>query len=490
MVSDEAAFDLTAKDVCGMLLSYPATDGSIHDYTALARRAADAKIKVVVATDLLALTKLAPPGEWGADIVIGSAQRFGVPMGYGGPHAAFLACHEEYRRLLPGRIIGMSRDAQGRPALRMAMQTREQHIRRDKATSNICTAQALLANIAAMYAVYHGPKGLTAIADRVHGLAAVLAAGAGRLGHRVDAPAFFDTVAIDVGDAAKVVAAALAKGANLRQLDAKRVGISVDETTTLADVDMLFGVLAGGKAPGFTAEELAPSVAPALGDFARTSPFLTHPTFNAYHTEHEMVRYLKRLENKDLSLVHSMIALGSCTMKLNATSEMIPITWPELADLHPFCPPDQAAGYTEMFDDLGAQLATVTGFDAVSLQPNSGASGEYAGLMAIRAYHRSRGDGHRNVCIIPVSAHGTNPASAVMAGMTIVPVGVDAKGNVDIAQLQERAEQHKDKLAALMITYPSTHGVYEDGVDEICNIIHANGGQVSPASVEARVCAR
>lgn len=478
VVSDESAFQFD-KDVCGLLVQYPATDGSVHDYSALAKRAADAKIKVCVATDLLALTKLAPPGEWGADIVIGSAQRFGVPMGYGGPHAAFLACHDEYKRLLPGRIIGVSRDAQGRPALRMAMQTREQHIRRDKATSNICTAQALLANIAAMYGVYHGPAGLTAIAERVHGLATVLAAGAAKLGHTPPSTPFFDTVSIKVGDATKVVKDGHAAGINLRQLDASTVSVALDETTTLADVDDLFRILAGGRDPGFTAEALAPSVSgPALGPLARSSRFMEHPVFNSYHTEHELLRYLKRLENKDLSLCHSMIPLGSCTMKLNATSEMVPITWPELANLHPFVPLDQAVGYQEMFNDLAQQLATITGFDAVSLQPNSGASGEYAGLMAIREYHRSRGDAHRNVCIIPVSAHGTNPASAVMAGMTIVPVGVDAQGNINIAELRAKAEANKDTLAALMITYPSTHGVYEHGVDEICQIVHDNGGQV------------
>ena len=477
VVSDESAFEF-AKDVCGILVQYPATDGTIEDYSALAKRAHDANVKVVVSTDLLALTKLAPPGEWGADIVIGSAQRFGVPMGYGGPHAAFLACHEEYKRMIPGRIIGVSRDAEGKPALRMAMQTREQHIRRDKATSNICTAQALLANIAAMFAVYHGPKGLTEIADRVHGLAAVLAAGAEKLGHKIPSAPFFDTVTINVGNASKVVADALAAGINIRQMDGSSVSIAVDETTTLADIDALVGVLAGGKAAGFTAEQLAPSVDSSLGSFARTSSFLQHPVFNSYHCEHELLRYLKRLENKDLSMVHSMIPLGSCTMKLNASTEMIPITWPELANLHPYVPLDQAAGYQEMFEDLATQLATITGFDAVSLQPNSGASGEYAGLMAIRAYHQSRGDPNRNVCIIPVSAHGTNPASAVMAGMSIIPVGVDSLGNINIAELKAKAEQHKDKLAALMITYPSTHGVYEHGVDEICQIIHDNGGQV------------
>lgn len=478
-VADESSFDLSGKDVCGVLLQYPATDGSVHDYSSIAQRAKDGKIKVVVATDVLALTKLTPPGEWGADIVIGSAQRLGVPMGYGGPHAAFLACHEEYKRLLPGRIIGVSRDAQGRPALRMAMQTREQHIRRDKATSNICTAQALLANIAAMYGVYHGPKGLTAIADRIHGLASILAKGASKLGHTPPSAPFFDTVTLEVGDATRVAADAVKAGVNLRVLNPTSVSVSLDETTTLEDVDQLFHILAGGRDPGFTAESLAPELSgDMLGSFTRTSSFMEHPVFNSYHTEHELLRYLKRLENKDLSLVHSMIPLGSCTMKLNATSEMMPITWNELANVHPFVPLDQAAGYQEMFNDLASQLATITGFDAVSLQPNSGASGEYAGLMAIREYHRSRGDAHRNVCIIPVSAHGTNPASAVMAGMTIVPVGVDAKGNVNIAELKEKAEANKDKLAALMITYPSTHGVYEEGVDEICRIIHDNGGQV------------
>ncbi|KAL4527675.1 hypothetical protein Ndes2526B_g08646 [Nannochloris sp. 'desiccata'] len=477
VVQDENTFDF-AKDVCGILLQYPATDGTIQNYSSIASRAADAKVKVVVATDLLALTKLTPPGEWGADIVIGSAQRFGVPMGYGGPHAAFLACHEEYKRLLPGRIIGVSKDAEGKPALRMAMQTREQHIRRDKATSNICTAQALLANIAAMYGVYHGPKGLVEIADRVHGMAAVLAAGAKKLGLSVPSAPFFDTVSITVADAGKVVKDALDAGMNLRQIDAKTISIAMDETTSVADLDALFKVLAGNKDPGFTAESLAPSVNPVLGEFTRSSTFMEHAVFNSYQTEHELLRYLKRLENKDLSLVHSMIPLGSCTMKLNATSEMIPITWPELANLHPFVPLDQAAGYQEMFEDLAQQLATITGFDAVSLQPNSGASGEYAGLMAIREYHRARGDTDRNVCIIPVSAHGTNPASAVMAGMTIVPVGVDAKGNINIPELKKKAEEHKDKLAALMITYPSTHGVYEHGVDEICDVIHKFGGQV------------
>eukprot|EP00878_Enallax_costatus_P002717 GHUV01002906.1.p1 GENE.GHUV01002906.1~~GHUV01002906.1.p1 ORF type:complete len:1040 (+),score=283.63 GHUV01002906.1:423-3122(+) len=500
-VVDEDKFEY-GKDVCGVLVQYPDTTGSINDYKSLVQAAHKAGVKVCVATDLLALTKLTPPGEWGADIVFGSAQRFGVPMGYGGPHAAFLACHDEFKRLMPGRIIGVSIDAEGKPALRMAMQTREQHIRRDKATSNICTAQALLANMASLYAVYHGPEGLTAIADRVHGLTAVLAEGAKKLGLSTTADNFFDTLTINVSDADKVVADGVAAGVNLRKVGDKAVGISIDETTKLEDIDLLLKVLNGGKDSGFSASSLASSVNPKIGSFARSSPFLQQQIFNSYHCEHEMLRYLKRLENRDLSLAHSMIPLGSCTMKLNATSEMIPITWPELANLHPYCPPDQAQGYMEMFKDLAAQLCSITGFDAMSLQPNSGASGEYAGLMAIRAYHRSRGEGHRDICIIPVSAHGTNPASAVMAGMKIVTVSTDAKGNVNMAELKEKAEKHSKNLAALMITYPSTHGVYEEGVDEICNIIHSHGGQVymdganmnaqvgltSPGHIGADVC--
>ncbi|KAG2453334.1 hypothetical protein HYH02_001558 [Chlamydomonas schloesseri] len=469
-----------AKDVCGVLLQYPATDGSIADYKALVAKAHAANVKVCVATDLLALTMLAPPGEWGADIVIGSAQRFGVPMGYGGPHAAFLACHDEFKRLMPGRIIGLSIDAQGKPALRMAMQTREQHIRRDKATSNICTAQALLANMAALYAVYHGPEGLKTIAHRVNGLASVFAAGAAKLGHTVPSAPFFDTVSVTVkdGDADKYVALALNEKINIRKLNNNTISLAFDETSSVADVDALLRVLNCGRDAPFTAASLAPAVDGGVGGFARKSTFLQQPIFNTYHNEHDMLRYLKRLENKDLSLVHSMIPLGSCTMKLNATAEMMPVTWPELAALHPFVPVDQAEGYTEMFRDLAAQLCSITGFDAVSLQPNSGASGEYAGLMAIRAFHLSRGEGHRNVCIIPVSAHGTNPASAVMAGMKIVTVSTDSQGNVNIPELRAKAEEHSKNLAALMITYPSTHGVYEDGVDEICRIIHQHGGQV------------
>jgi len=403
-----------------------------------------------------------------------------VPMGYGGPHAAFLATSQEYKRLMPGRIIGVSVDSTGRPALRMAMQTREQHIRRDKATSNICTAQALLANMAAMYAVYHGPAGLKAIADRVHGLAGTFAHGLKKLGTVTvqDLP-FFDTVRVTCSDARAIAKEAVKNEMNLRVVDANTITVAFDETSTLEDVDKLFKVFNNGKSASFTAESIAPEVSSSIpSSLARESPYLTHPVFNMYHTEHELLRYLHKLQSKDLSLCHSMIPLGSCTMKLNATVEMIPVTFPNFANLHPFAPTDQAAGYHEMFDDLGNLLCTITGFDSFSLQPNAGAAGEYAGLMVIRAYHNSRGDHHRDVCIIPVSAHGTNPASAAMVGMKIVAVGTDAKGNINIEELRKAAEANKDNLAALMVTYPSTHGVYEEGIDEICKIIHENGGQV------------
>ncbi|CAG9463375.1 unnamed protein product [Pedinophyceae sp. YPF-701] len=505
VVGDHNSWDLTAKDVCGVLVQYPATDGAVLTYDDVVAKAHDNKILVCAATDLLSLTMLKPPGEWGADIVIGSAQRFGVPMGYGGPHAAFLACSEEHKRLMPGRIIGVSRDATGKVALRMAMQTREQHIRRDKATSNICTAQALLANIAGMYGVYHGPDGLRNIAKRVNTFAHVFAAGVAKLGHTVPAQPFFDTVKVNVGagKAAAVAETAKAAGINIRVLDADNVTCAFDETHCAHDLDALFAVFNGGAPAPFTAEGLCEGVEPGFsGALKRETAFMQEPIFNDIKTEHEMLRYLKRLENRDLSMVHSMIPLGSCTMKLNATSEMLPITWGELANIHPFAPLDQTQGYQEMFKDLAAQLCSITGFDAMSLQPNSGASGEYAGLMSIRAYHESRGDGHRNICIIPVSAHGTNPATAVMTGYKIVPVGVDAKGNVNIEELRKKAEQHKDHLAALMITYPSTHGVYEDGIDTICDIIHEHGGQVymdganmnaqvgltSPGHIGADVC--
>ena len=501
IVADPKDFDYSGNDVCGVLVQYPGKDGLIEDYAEFCETAHASKVQVCASTDLLALTQITPPGEWGADIVVGSTQRFGVPMGNGGPHAAFLATSEANKRLMPGRIIGVSVDAQGKPALRMAMQTREQHIRRDKATSNICTAQALLANISGLYAVYHGPDGLKEIATRVNGLAAVFAAGAKKLGLGVPTGEFFDTVAVEVGDADAAMAACAAKGCNVNRLSASAISVSMDETTQLADLDLLFAALSGDAA-GFTAAELAPSVEAGVGAFARKTDFLTQPIFNTYHSEHEMVRYLKRLEQKDLSLVHSMIALGSCTMKLNATSEMIPITWEGFANIHPFAPPAQLSGYNQMLEELADMLNDITGFDGTSLQPNSGASGEYAGLMAIRGYHQSNGDHHRNICIIPTSAHGTNPASAVMAGMKVVTVGVLEDGNVDIEAIRNAAEKHKDNLAALMITYPSTHGVYESGVDEICNIIHSNGGQVymdganmnaqvgltSPGQIGADVC--
>jgi len=481
VVANHEEFDFSGNDVCGVLLQYPATNGSLIDYSDVVAKTKAAQGKVVMACDLLALTMTKSAGECGADIAIGSAQRFGVPMGYGGPHAAFLATSHAYKRQLPGRIIGMSVDAEGKPALRMAMQTREQHIRRDKATSNICTAQALLANISAMYAVYHGPEGLKQIAQRVHGLASMVAIGATKLGHQAPSLPFFDTVTLHVGTgkAGTVLAAAAEHGCNLRMMDDSHVSIALDETTELADVDQLFTILALGKKVDFTAASLAAEVPDEMTPAVkRESTFLQQSIFNTYHSEHEMLRYLKRLESRDLSLCHSMIALGSCTMKLNGTTEMMPISWPELANIHPFAPLDQCKGYLEMFDDLAAQLCTITGFDAMSLQPNSGATGEYAGLMAIRAYHHSRGDHQRDVCIIPVSAHGTNPASAAMCGMKIVVVGTDALGNISIPEVKAAAEKYKDTLAALMVTYPSTHGVYEDGIDEICNTIHEFGGQV------------
>ncbi|KAL3844236.1 hypothetical protein ACJIZ3_001639 [Penstemon smallii] len=480
VVSDVKDIDYKSGDVCGVLVQYPGTEGEILDYGDFIKNAHANGVKVVMASDLLALTMLKPPGELGADIVVGSAQRFGVPMGYGGPHAAFLATSQEYKRMMPGRIIGLSVDSSGKPALRMAMQTREQHIRRDKATSNICTAQALLANMAAMYAVYHGPEGLKTIAERVHGLAGTLAAGLKKLGTvEVQGLPFFDTVKVKCADAEAIADAAYKSEINLRIVDKNTITVSFDETTSLEDVDKLFEVFAGGKPVSFTAASLAPEVENLIpSGLVRESPYLTHSIFNSYHTEHELLRYISRLQAKDLSLCHSMIPLGSCTMKLNATTEMMPVTWPEFADLHPFAPTEQAAGFQEMFKNLGEMLCTITGFDSFSLQPNAGAAGEYAGLMVIRAYHLSRGDLHRDVCIIPVSAHGTNPASAAMCGMKIVAVGTDSKGNINIEELRKAAESNKDNLAALMVTYPSTHGVYEEGIDEICKIIHDNGGQV------------
>ncbi|HVG09845.1 MAG TPA: aminomethyl-transferring glycine dehydrogenase [Thermoanaerobaculia bacterium] len=475
------AESLDFEDVFGILLQYPATDGRIRDYSEIAERAHQAKAMVVMATDLLALTLLRPPGEIGADIAVGSSQRFGVPMGYGGPHAAFLAARDEHKRQLPGRVIGVSRDRHGKTAFRMALQTREQHIRREKATSNICTAQVLLAIMAGMYAVYHGPEGLRRIARRVHALAAVLAEGLRRLGYEMGNEPFFDTLRVELGDrsADSIVKAAEERGINLRKLDDHSVGIALDESTSVTDIEELISLFDGGEAGRFSLEDLANAAGMEIpAPHARTSEILTHPIFNRYHTEHEMLRYIKRLEARDLSMATSMIPLGSCTMKLNATSEMIPVTWPELGGIHPFAPAAQVQGYKTLFRTLERWLCEITGFSACSLQPNAGSQGEYAGLMVIRAYHRSRGDKERNVCLIPVSAHGTNPASAVMAGMKVVAVACDSNGNVDISDLRAKAEQHRERLGAIMVTYPSTHGVFEEGIREICEVVHEHGGQV------------
>ena len=458
------------------LIQTPGTYGDLHDLSPIAERVHAAGGALIVATDLLAGALIKPPGECGADIVVGSAQRFGVPMGFGGPHAAFLACRSEYQRSMPGRVIGVSRDSKGKTALRMAMQTREQHIRREKATSNICTAQALLANMAAAYAVWHGPEGIKTIAERVHKLTGMLAAAilfseTTQIGYN---SSFFDTLTLKGCDD-DVRYRAEQKGMNFRY-DAGLVIVSLDETTTLQDLQDIIEVVTGEKAD---LERLdIQSQFGFLEDLKRTTPYLMHPVFSAHHSEHGMLRYLKSLENKDYSLTHGMIPLGSCTMKLNATTEMIPVTWPEFGGIHPFAPADQTEGYAEMLTELEAWLADITGYDAVSLQPNSGAQGEYAGLLTIRKYHEGRGEGHRNICLIPASAHGTNPASAAMMGMTVVVVKTDADGNIDIADLTAQAGKHSSNLGALMITYPSTHGVFEANVQEVCELIHAHGGQV------------
>ncbi|CAM2970781.1 glycine dehydrogenase [Ectopseudomonas mendocina] len=477
-VGDEAAIT-DASAYFGALLQYPASNGDIFDYRALVERFHAANALVAVAADLLALTLLTPPGEFGADVALGSAQRFGVPLGFGGPHAAYFATRDAFKRDMPGRLVGMSVDRFGKPALRLAMQTREQHIRREKATSNICTAQVLLANIASMYAVYHGPKGLTAIAQRVHSFTAILALGLTKLGHSVEQQHFFDTLSIKTGaKTAELHAKAHAAGINLREIDAERLGLSLDETTDQAAVEALLNLFAADQAAPAVAD-LAAQIASRLPQgLLRQSAILQHEVFNRYHSETELMRYLRKLADKDLALDRSMIPLGSCTMKLNAASEMIPVTWPEFGNLHPFAPVEQAAGYTQLTTELEAMLCAATGYDAVSLQPNAGSQGEYAGLLAIRAYHLSRGDDQRDICLIPQSAHGTNPATASMAGMRVVVTACDARGNVDIADLKAKAEEHKDRLAAIMITYPSTHGVFEEGIREICEIIHANGGQV------------
>ncbi|MGF0336877.1 aminomethyl-transferring glycine dehydrogenase [Ectopseudomonas toyotomiensis] len=477
-VGDEAAIT-DASAYFGALLQYPASNGDIFDYRALVERFHAANALVAVAADLLALTLLTPPGEFGADVALGSAQRFGVPLGFGGPHAAYFATRDAFKRDMPGRLVGMSVDRFGKPALRLAMQTREQHIRREKATSNICTAQVLLANIASMYAVYHGPKGLTEIAQRVHSFTAILALGLTKLGHSVEQQHFFDTLSIKTGaKTAELHAKARAAGINLREIDAERLGLSLDETTDQAAVEALLALFAADQAAP-AVSDLAAQIATRLPqNLLRQSPILSHEVFNRYHSETELMRYLRKLADKDLALDRSMIPLGSCTMKLNAASEMIPVTWPEFGNLHPFAPVEQAAGYTQLTTELEAMLCAATGYDAVSLQPNAGSQGEYAGLLAIRAYHLSRGDDQRDICLIPQSAHGTNPATASMAGMRVVVTACDARGNVDIADLKAKAEEHKDRLAAIMITYPSTHGVFEEGIREICQIIHDNGGQV------------
>ena len=461
-------------DSYGVLLQYPDTFGHIGDYKALADAVHARGGLVAVATDLLALTLIAAPGEWGADIVVGNSQRFGVPFGFGGPHAAFMACRDAYKRSMPGRLIGVSIDAQGNPAYRLTLQTREQHIRREKATSNICTAQVLLAVMASMYAVYHGPEGLTRIARRTHRLAAILAAALRGAGVNVGEH-FFDTLHVKDIDAAAIHAKAAAARINLRAIDSEAVGISLDETTTRADIvalGQLFGAVVDVDALDIATADALPA------DLVRTSEFLTHPVFNTHHSEHELLRYLRSLADKDLAMDRTMIPLGSCTMKLNATAEMIPVTWPEFANIHPLAPADQSIGYKELIDGLEAMLVECTGYDAVSLQPNSGAQGEYAGLLAIRAYHRSRGEGHRDICLIPDSAHGTNPASAQMCGMKVVVTKTDANGNVDVEDIRLNAEKYSDRLAALMVTYPSTHGVFEEEIVEICNIVHQHGGQV------------
>lgn len=497
--------DLTDPDLFGVLVQYGNTNGEIQDFSNFIATAQEQDVKVAVATDLLSLTLFRSPGDMGADVVVGTAQRFGVPMGYGGPHAAFFATKDEYKRLIPGRIIGVSKDADGKIAYRMALQTREQHIKRERATSNICTAQVLLAVMSAAYAIYHGPGGLERIALRVHGLAKLLDQSLSQLGYEVKTKTYFDTIKVAVSSEEDIRTRAIAQGINLRYYGDGHVGISTDETKTSSDIETLIGIFADAQQeePKVDVKSLASNLQLDLPEnLSRRNEFLAHPIFKQYRTEHEILRYLKSLENKDLSLTHSMIALGSCTMKLNATSEMIPVTWPEFGGLHPFAPLDQTKGYQELFENLTEWLKEITGFDAVSLQPNSGAQGEYAGLMVIRAYHKNRGDHHRDITLIPTSAHGTNPASAVMAGTKVVLVNCDEKGNIDVEDLREKAEKHKDNLCALMVTYPSTHGVFEEAIREICAIIHERGGRVymdganmnaqvgitSPALIGADVC--
>ncbi|MCR9063613.1 MAG: aminomethyl-transferring glycine dehydrogenase [Cytophagales bacterium] len=500
-VVDESEIVLN-EQVFGLLIQNPGKNGEVKDYSELISEAHSQNIQVAVAADLLSLVLLKPAGEMGADVVLGTAQRFGIPMGLGGPHAAFFAAKEEYKRQIPGRIIGLSKDAEGNDAYRMALQTREQHIRREKATSNICTSQVLLAVLSSAYGLYHGPEGLKMIAERVHGLARFFANSVQGLDYHINHHDFFDTVSVDVHDAEKVMELALAKKINLRYIDKDTISVSFDENKTLEDVAELLEIFAEARGERVLMNLKGEVESEFAIGMKRESAFMTHPIFRTHHTEHEMLRYLKSLENKDLSLVHSMISLGSCTMKLNATTEMIPVTWPKFANIHPFAPANQTEGYHQLFKNLQAWLCEITGFDAVSLQPNSGAQGEYAGLMVIRAFHESRGEGQRNVALIPSSAHGTNPASAVMAGMKVVVTACDERGNIDLEDLRQKAEEHATELSCLMVTYPSTHGVFEEGIREICKIIHDHGGRVymdganmnaqvgltSPGRIGADVC--
>ena len=505
VIGNHETIELT-ENMFGALIQYPAGNGEVYNYQAFADAAHQKNIKLTVAADIMSLALLTPPGEWGADIVVGTTQRFGIPMGFGGPHAAFFATKEEYKRSMPGRIIGVTIDAHDNYALRMALQTREQHIRRDKATSNICTAQALLAIMAGMYATYHGPKGIKAIAERIHGLATLLTKSLAELGFVQENKAYFDTVRFNVGNLINPIhAEALNQEVNLHY-NGESIAISINETTTVEDIKTLvrvFGKVKGKNLNDVDVDALKANIETVIpAALQRQSAYLTHPIFNKHHSEHEMLRYIKSLEAKDLSLCHSMIALGSCTMKLNATTEMVPVTWPEFGNLHPFAPVDQTGGYMQIMTELNDWLSEITGFAAMSLQPNAGAQGEYTGLMVIRAYHHDRGDTHRKIALIPSSAHGTNPASAVMAGMKVIVTKCDEKGNIDVADLKAKAEEHSANLSCLMVTYPSTHGVFEESIIEICDIIHQHGGQVymdganmnaqvgltSPANIGADVC--
>jgi len=501
VVGDLKALDLTDQTLFAVYLQNPDNNGRVEDYSAFNQAAHEQGVCIVMGADLMSLLLMKAPGEMGADVVVGSSQRFGVPMGFGGPHAAFFATKDDFKRQMPGRIIGASIDASGNPGYRMALQTREQHIRREKATSNICTAQVLLSVMAGMYAVYHGPEGLRKIAGRIHGLTKSLESGLKSLGIWQENENFFDTLKVVAPDMQAVKSIAIRHEVNFRYFDNKHIGITLDEVSSIEDVNTIIQIFAEAQSTIFSGTSNGKETRWPEG-LVRKSPYLTHPVFNMHHSEHEMLRYIKRLENKDLSMVHSMISLGSCTMKLNATAEMIPVTWPELGNIHPFAPADQTLGYQEMILNLESALKEITGFSGVSLQPNSGAQGEYAGLMVIRAYHLDRGDGHRNIALIPASAHGTNPASAVMAGMEVFVVKSDEEGKIDVADLKAKAEQHKEKLSCLMVTYPSTHGVFEESITEICETIHKNGGLVymdganmnaqvgltSPANIGADVC--